>query len=94
MRKGRGGRATPHRTFWPRFILYPALALGAVMMVMALRVGFGHALEGHSCQKISPTLGFAAYSADHSSKWDKPLTMLAEDGDDDDGGDSDDDPTS
>jgi hypothetical protein len=88
-----GGRWAPCRIFWPKFLWYPALILGALMMVLALRVGASHALEGHGWQKVGPAPGFAAYSADHSPKWDKPLTTLAGDNDDDDDG-GDDDPTS
>jgi hypothetical protein len=64
------------------------------MMVMALRVGFGQALEGCGWQKVSPIPGFASYSPDHSQKWDKPLTTLTGDNDDDDDdGEGDDCPT-
>lgn len=91
--KARGGQAAPHRTFWPKFFLYPAVILGALMMVMALRVGLGHALEGRSWQKVNSTLEYPAYSPDHSQKWDKKLSTLAGDNDDDDDGDDDDCPT-
>jgi hypothetical protein len=90
--KVRGGQSAPRRTFWPKFILYPALALGALMMVMALGVGFSHALEGPAWQKIGPTSVFVAFSPDHSQKWNKPLTTLTGDNDDDDD-DGDDCPT-
>jgi hypothetical protein len=72
--------------------MYPALAMGALMMVMALRVGFGHALEGPAWQKVSPIPVSAVYSPDHPQKWDKPLTTLTGDNDDDDD-DGDDCPT-
>jgi hypothetical protein len=82
--KARGGHAMVRRTFWPKFFLYPAVVLGALMMVVALRVGWGHALEGHSWQKPSPTLVYPAFSPDHPQKWNKPLMTLTSDSDDDD----------
>jgi hypothetical protein len=90
--KDNRGSSVPRRTFWPKFILYPALALGALMMVMALKVGFGPALEGHGWQKSGPAPVFVAFSPDHPQKWDKPLTTLTGDNDDDDD-DGDDCPT-
>ena len=82
--KVRGGQLSPRRSFWPKFFWYPALILGVVMMVMALRVGFGHALEGRGWQKVGPIPVFSAYLPDHPQKWDKPLTTLTGDNDDDD----------
>jgi hypothetical protein len=87
--KARGGQRARRLTFWPRFFWYPAVTLGVLMLVLA--VGLSHALEGQGWQKISPASAFAAYSAAHSPKWDKPLTTLTSDNDDDDDDDNGDD---
>jgi hypothetical protein len=91
--KARGGQSARRRTFWPKFFWYPAVALGVLMMLLALRLGVGHALKGHTWQKISPVSGFTVCAAAHSPKWDRPLTTLTSDNDDDDDDDGDDNPT-
>jgi hypothetical protein len=87
----RGGHGGLRRTCWPKFFWYPLVTLGVLMMLLTLRLGVGHALEGHTWQKVSPSPGFALNSAAHSPKWDKPLLTLTSDSDDDDGDDDGDD---
>jgi hypothetical protein len=79
----KGDRSGRPRTSWPGFILYPAMVLGALITVMAIRVASGLALEGQGWQKVSLNPAVAAYSPDHPQTWDKPLTTLAGDNDDD-----------
>jgi hypothetical protein len=87
-RKGRRGQ--PRLIFLPKFFRYPAVALGVLMMLLALKVGVGHAMGGPAWQKVAPISGFAAYATPHSPKWDKSLTTLTSDNDDDDDDDGDD----
>ena len=91
--KKKAGQSAYRRTFWPKFFWYPLVTLGILMMLLSLRLGVGHALEGHAWQKVSPAPGFVAYSAADALKWDKPLTTLTNNYDDDadDGGDEGDD---
>jgi hypothetical protein len=81
--KAKEARSGRFQTSRPRFILYPAVVLGALITVTAIRVAPGLALEGHGWQKVSLNPVVAAYSPDHPQTWDKPLTTLADDGDDD-----------
>jgi len=83
----------PRRTFRPKFFWYTAVALGILMIVLTLRLGVGHALEGHAGQKVSPAAGVAVYAAAPALTWDKTLRTLASESDDDDGDDGDDCPT-
>jgi hypothetical protein len=87
MIKTKRGQSAKRRTFRPKFFRYPVVILGVLMMLLTLRLGVGHALEGHAWQKVSPASGVALGAAAHVPKWDKPLTTLtSDDGDDDDDG--------
>jgi hypothetical protein len=86
LRKERGGPSTPRRTLRSRF-LFPALVLGIMIMIMALRLGISQARDGHVWQKVGPTPALETYAPDHSPKWQKTLMILSGDNDDDDDGD-------
>jgi|WetSurMetagenome_2_1015567.scaffolds.fasta_scaffold105271_2 hypothetical protein len=91
MIKTKGGQGARRRTFWPKFLWYPVVTLGVLMMLLTLRLGAGHALEGPAWQKVSPATGVPVYAAAHSPQGDKPLATLTSDSDDDDGDDDGDD---
>jgi len=89
--KAEGDQSARRRSLRPKILWYPVVALGVLMMILALRLGVGHALDGHGWQKVGPTHGFAVYSSAPAPKWDKTLATLTSDSDDDDGDDDGDD---
>ena len=72
------------RTLRPWCWLFPALVLGALLLVTALSAERSYALGECAWHKLTPKTLVDTYSPDQVYKGEKPLSRLGGDDDDDD----------